>query len=82
MVSLLKEYWGEGATADNDYRFDYLPRIDGDHGVFRTALDMVEGKVPGYFVFGQNPAVGGVERAADAARAWPSSTGWSSATSR
>ena len=57
MVSLLKEYWGEGATADNDYRFDYLPRIDGDHGVFRTALDMVEGKVPGYFVFGQNPAV-------------------------
>ena len=57
MISLLKEYWGEGATADNDYRFDYLPRIDGDHGVFRTALDMVEGKVPGYFVFGQNPAV-------------------------
>ena len=57
MISLLKEYWGEGATADNDYRFDYLPRIDGDHGVFRTALDMVEGKVPGYFLFGQNPAV-------------------------
>ena len=57
LVSLLKEYWGEGATADNDYRFDYLPRIDGDHGVFRTALDMVEGKVPGYFLFGQNPAV-------------------------
>ncbi len=57
LVSLLKEYWGEGATADNDYRFDYLPRIDGDHGVFRTALDMDDGKVPGYFVFGQNPAV-------------------------
>jgi formate dehydrogenase major subunit len=57
LISLLKEYWGEGATADNDYRFEYLPRIDGDHGVFRTALDMVEGKVPGYFLFGQNPAV-------------------------
>ena len=57
LISLLKEYWGEGATADNDYRFDYLPRINGDHGVFRTALDMVEGKVPGYFLFGQNPAV-------------------------
>ena len=57
MVSLLKEYWGEGATADNDYRFDYLPRIDGDHGVYRTALDMDDGKVPGFFVFGQNPAV-------------------------
>jgi formate dehydrogenase major subunit len=57
LVSLLKEYWGAGATADNDYRFDYLPRIDGDHGVYRTTLDMVDGKVPGYLVFGQNPAV-------------------------
>jgi formate dehydrogenase major subunit len=57
LVSLLKEYWGEAATADNDYCFDYLPRITGDHGVYRTALDMVDGKIPGYFTFGQNPAV-------------------------
>ena len=28
-VSLLKEYWGDAATADNDYCFDYLPRING-----------------------------------------------------
>jgi formate dehydrogenase major subunit len=57
LVSLLTEYWGEAATADNDYCFDYLPRITGDHGVYRTALDMVDGKIPGYFIFGQNPAV-------------------------
>ena len=24
------------ATAENDYCFDYLPRIDGDHGTYRT----------------------------------------------
>ncbi|SCE02342.1 formate dehydrogenase major subunit [Streptomyces sp. DvalAA-14] len=57
-VSLLKEYWGEAATADNDYCFDYLPRINGDHGTYRTVMDMVDGKVFGYFLLGQNPAVG------------------------
>ncbi|MCW2599683.1 MAG: formate dehydrogenase, alpha subunit [Frankiales bacterium] len=60
LVSLLKEYWGDAATADNDYCFDYLPRIDGDHGTYRTAMDMVDGKVFGYFLLGQNPAVGSV----------------------
>ena len=58
MVSLLKEYWGENATAENDYCFDYLPRINGDHGTYRTVMDMVDGKVFGYFLLGQNPAVG------------------------
>jgi formate dehydrogenase major subunit len=57
-VSLLKEYWGDAATADNDYCFDYLPRITGDHGTYRTVMDMVDGKVFGYFLLGQNPAVG------------------------
>ncbi|TKA03038.1 formate dehydrogenase [Actinacidiphila oryziradicis] len=58
MISLLKEYWGEAATAENDYCFDYLPRINGDHGTYRTAMDMIDGKVFGYFLLGQNPAVG------------------------
>lgn len=58
MVSLLKEYWGEHATADNDFCFDYMPRINGDHSTYRTVMDMVDGKVFGYFLLGQNPAVG------------------------
>ena len=58
VVSLLKEYWGDAATADNDYCFGYLPRITGDHGTYRTVMDMVDGKVFGYFLLGQNPAVG------------------------
>jgi len=60
IVSLLKEYWGEAATPDNDFCFDYLPRLTGDHGTYRTAMDMVDGKVFGYFLLGQNPAVGSV----------------------
>jgi formate dehydrogenase major subunit len=58
MVSLLKAWFGDKATADNDFCFAALPRISGDHGTYRTVLDMIEGKVRGYFLWGQNPAVG------------------------
>ncbi len=57
-VNLLKAYWGAAATADNDYCYDYLPRMTGDHGTYQTVLDMIDGKVKGYFLLGQNPAVG------------------------
>jgi formate dehydrogenase major subunit len=58
MVSLLKAWFGDKATADNDFSFAALPRISGDHGTYRTVLDMIEGKIRGYFLWGQNPAVG------------------------
>ncbi len=57
-VSLLKSWWGDAATAENDFRFDHLPRLTGDHGTYQTVFDMNDGKVEGYFVIGQNPAVG------------------------
>ncbi|NYG57220.1 formate dehydrogenase major subunit [Nocardioides daedukensis] len=57
-VNLLKAYWGDTANQDNDFCFDYLPKITGDHGTYRTVLDMIDGKVKGYFLLGQNPAVG------------------------
>lgn len=57
-TSLLKAYWGDAATADNDWAFDYLPRINDDHGTYRTVMDMLDDKVEGYFLLGQNPAVG------------------------
>jgi formate dehydrogenase major subunit len=57
-VSLLKEYWGDAATAENDYCYGYLPRLTGDHGTYRTVMDMIDGRVYGYFLLGQNPAVG------------------------
>ena len=57
-VSLLKSYWGDAATAENDYGFDYLPRLTGDHGTYQTVMDMLDDKVEGYLLFGQNPAVG------------------------
>lgn len=58
LVSLLKSWFGDAATAENDFCFDDLPRLDGDHSSFRTVMDQADGKVPGYFVIGENPAVG------------------------
>ena len=58
IVSLLKAWWGDAATADNDWAYDYLPRLTGDHSAYRTVLDMFSGGVKGYFLFGQNPTVG------------------------
>jgi formate dehydrogenase major subunit len=58
MVSLLKAWWRGAATAENDFCFDYLPRIDKDHSHYRTVADMADNKLEGYFVMGENPAVG------------------------
>jgi formate dehydrogenase major subunit len=57
-VSLLKEYWGNAATRDNDFCFDYLPRITGDHGTYSSVMRMIDGELFGYFLLGQNPGVG------------------------
>lgn len=58
VVSLLKSWWGDAATADNDFCFDYLPRLTGHHGTYETVVGQIEGRVKGYFLLGENPAVG------------------------
>jgi formate dehydrogenase major subunit len=58
MVSLLKAWWGPAATAENDFCYDYLPRLTGSHSTYETAMAQIAGQCTGYFLFGQNPAVG------------------------
>jgi len=58
VVSLLKAWFGAAATADNDYGFGWLPRLTGDHGTYATVMGMIDGNVKGYFLVGENPAVG------------------------
>jgi len=74
MVSLLKAYYGDAATRHNDFGFNLLPRLTGDHSYFGYWLDMADGKLEGLFVMGQNPAVGSpngkLERAAMRALKW------------
>lgn len=58
MVSLMKAYWGDAATVENDFCFDYLPRITGSHSTYETVVEQIEGRCRGYFLMGENPAVG------------------------
>jgi formate dehydrogenase major subunit len=57
-VSLLKAYWGEAATEANDYCFGYLPRLTGDHSTMTTVMHQIDKGGGGYFIVGENPAVG------------------------
>jgi formate dehydrogenase major subunit len=58
VVSLLRAWWGDAATADNDFCFGHLPRIDDDHSTYATTMGMLDGEVKGFLVVGENPAVG------------------------
>jgi formate dehydrogenase major subunit len=58
IVSLLKAWFGPAAQAGNDFCFDFLPKLTGDHSHMTTVARMADGKVGGYFVMGENPAVG------------------------
>jgi len=57
-VSLMKAYFGDNATKDNGWAFDHLPRIDSDHSAYVFTKGMLDGQVKGFFVLGENPAVG------------------------
>ena len=57
-VSLLKAYWGDAATPENGFCFDYLPRLTGDHSTYTTVKAQIDGDCKGYFLVGENPAVG------------------------
>ncbi len=57
-VSLMKAYFGDAAKKENNWCYDYLPTLTGDHSHMNTVTDMADGDVKGYFVMGENPTVG------------------------
>jgi formate dehydrogenase major subunit len=55
-VSFQKAMWGAAATADNNFAYDYLPKLDVPaYDVLRAFELMHQGKVNGYFCQGFNP---------------------------
>ena len=60
-VSLLKAFYGDAATKENDFGYDWLPkRASADaYSHQHMFVDMYEGKIKGFLADGQNPAVGG-----------------------
>ena len=82
VVSLLKAWWGEHATRENDFALR-LPARSWRRAsraratpFSRSSSPCSAGGIKGLFCFGQNPAVGGAERTADSRRRSTSSSGW------
>ena len=80
IVSLLKAWYGDAATPENDFGFDWLPRIAGDHSHMPIVRRDGEGQGQGLSSPGAEPGRRRAERRAPARRRWPSSTGWWCAT--
>lgn len=55
MISLLKSFYGENATKDNEWGFHYLPKYDQVYDQLRYVDMMTEGKVNGLLCQGYNP---------------------------
>jgi formate dehydrogenase major subunit len=55
-VSFQKSMWGDAATADNSFAYDYLPKLDVPGYDVLRAFDMMhQGKMNGYVCQGFNP---------------------------
>jgi formate dehydrogenase major subunit len=55
-VSFLKSMWGDAAIAENNFAYDYLPKLDVPGYDVLRAFDMMhQGKMNGYFCQGFNP---------------------------
>ena len=57
-ISALKEWYGDNATVENDFGYDWLPKIgkDLDFTTMSTFEHMDSGLLKGYFCWGMNPA--------------------------
>lgn len=54
-VSLAKAWWGDHAHEDNNYAFDYLPKLDKPYDMLQVYELMNQGKMNGYICQGFNP---------------------------
>ena len=59
LVNTLKAFFGEAATAENDYAYAWLPKRNAskDYGTMPMFEDALAGKLKLLWIVGQNPAV-------------------------
>jgi formate dehydrogenase major subunit len=60
-VSLLKSFFGEKATADNEFGYNWLPKVDDGKAYSWPDIfdEMYKGTIKGFLAWGQNPACSG-----------------------
>jgi formate dehydrogenase major subunit len=56
VVSYLKSMYGDAATQENEFGYEWHPKILGDHSHLPMFVAMNAGKVKGMLCIGQNPA--------------------------
>jgi len=66
-VSLMKSWWGDAATADNHWGYDYLPKLDKPYDLMQGLELMIQGKMNGYLAQGFNPLAAAPSKAKTAA---------------
>jgi formate dehydrogenase major subunit len=54
-VSLMKAFYGPNATADNNFGYDWLPKMDGAYDVLALFERMHQGRMNGFVCQGFNP---------------------------
>ena len=54
-TSLMKAYYGNAATAENDFAYDWIPKRDAGYDILHIFELMHQGKVNGFLVQGFNP---------------------------
>jgi len=59
IVSLLKSWYGDNATAANDYGFNWLPKGSGNYSFVPLFAAIHSGTIKGLICWGMNPAVSG-----------------------
>ena len=55
IVSQLKAWYGDAATAENDFAYDFLPKIIGDHSHMPMFVEMHDGQHQGLLGHGPEP---------------------------
>ncbi|KPL02614.1 MAG: formate dehydrogenase [candidate division Zixibacteria bacterium SM23_73_2] len=59
MVSLLKAFWRDKAQKENEFCYQYLPKVGANYSHISMFEAMYDGVIKGLICMGQNPAVGG-----------------------
>src|SRR6266404_4132744 len=54
-ISLMKAWWGDAATAENDWGYEYLPKLDKLYDMLQFFELMNQGQVHGFICQGFNP---------------------------
>ena len=71
-TSLAKAWWGDAATKENDFAYDYFPKLDGAYDVLSIFDAHVRGQDQRLLLPGLQPAGLGGQQEEGRATRWPS----------